>query len=175
MSDLPYRLNVGAALFNREGRVFIGRRADMPGTAGHVWQMPQGGIDPAEDPRAAVLRELEEETGIVSAEILAEHPDWLNYDLPPELIGRLFGGRYRGQSQRWFALRFLGTDADINLNAHTHPEFVAWRWADLAELPALCVPFKRATYEVIARDFAVHAQLKGWGNEAAPPVRPGII
>jgi putative (di)nucleoside polyphosphate hydrolase len=157
LSDLPYRLNVGAALFNGQGQVFIGRRADMPNSVGQVWQMPQGGIDAGEDPRVAVKRELREETGITRAEILAEHPDWLNYDLPEALVGRLFGGRYRGQSQRWFALRFLGTDADIDLNAHDHPEFVAWRWADLAELPSLCVTFKRATYEVIARDFAVYA------------------
>ncbi len=158
MSDppdrLPYRLNVGAALFNRDGLVFIGRRADMPDASAHIWQMPQGGIDDGEDPRAAVLRELEEETGTRNAEILAEHPDWLAYDLPAELVGRLFGGRYRGQRQRWFALRFLGTDADIRLDFHSDPEFVAWRWAALSEVPALCVPFKRATYEILARDFA---------------------
>jgi putative (di)nucleoside polyphosphate hydrolase len=154
---LPYRMNVGAALFNKDGRVFIGRRADAPGGAAHVWQMPQGGIDPSEDPRAAVFRELAEETGITQAEILAEHPEWLSYDLPPELVGRLFGGRYRGQRQRWFAMRFLGDDAQVRLDAHTHPEFVEWRWAELAELPSLCVPFKRATYEILARDFAKFA------------------
>jgi putative (di)nucleoside polyphosphate hydrolase len=154
LSDLPYRLNVGAALFNRDGLVFIGRRADVPDQATHVWQMPQGGIDEGEDPRQAVFRELEEETGTANAEILAEHPEWLSYDLPPNLIGTLFGGRYRGQRQRWFALRFLGEDADINLNTHTHPEFIEWRWAPLADLPSLCVPFKRPTYDVLARDFA---------------------
>ena len=157
MSDLPYRLNVGAALFNRDGRVFIGRRADMPDRGGHVWQMPQGGIDEGEDPRAAVARELVEETGIADAEIIGEHPDWLNYDLPADLVGRLFGGRYRGQRQRWFALRFLGVDADIRLDTHTHPEFVEWRWELLAAVPALCVPFKRTTYEILARDFAAFA------------------
>ena len=157
MSDLPYRPNVGAALFNRQGKVFIGRRADLPGVAAHVWQMPQGGIDDGEDPRVAVFRELAEETGIAQAEIIAEHPEWLTYDLPAELLGRLFGGRFRGQRQRWFALRFLGTDADIDLDTHTHPEFVAWRWADLSELPSLCVPFKRVTYETLARDFARYA------------------
>ncbi len=154
MSDLPYRLNVGAALFNKDGRVLIGRRADMATSAPHVWQMPQGGIDAGEDPRQAVLRELEEEVGTSNAEILAQHPEWLSYDLPPELVGKLFGGRFRGQRQLWFALRFLGEDYDIRLDAHTHPEFVAWRWADLGELPGLCVPFKRAIYERIARDFA---------------------
>ena len=154
MSELPYRLNVGAALFNRQGQVFIGRRADMPAGLAQVWQMPQGGIDAGEDPRAAVLRELEEETGTANAEILAEHGEWLNYDLPAELVGTLFGGRFRGQSQRWFALRFLGTDADIRLDGHHAPEFVEWRWSALADIPTLCVPFKRATYEVIATAFA---------------------
>ena len=155
---LPYRLNVGAALFNREGRVFIGRRADQPGAAAHVWQMPQGGIDEGEDARRAVFRELEEETGTRHAEILAEHADWLDYDLPPDLAGRLFGGRYRGQRQRWFALRFLGEDTDIRLDAHSHPEFVEWRWAALDDVPSLCVPFKRATYEILRRAFARFAE-----------------
>jgi putative (di)nucleoside polyphosphate hydrolase len=156
--DLPYRLNVGAALFNRQGQVFIGRRADMPDRSAQVWQMPQGGIDEGEDPRAAVLRELAEETGTDKAEIIGEHKAWLDYDLPPALVGRLFGGRYRGQRQRWFALRFLGEDSDFRLDAHSHPEFVAWRWAALAEVPDLCVPFKRATYEVIAAAFACYAE-----------------
>ena len=126
----------------------------MAAGASYVWQMPQGGIDEGEDPRAAVLRELEEEIGTAHAEILAEHGDWLSYDLPADLAGSLFGGRFRGQRQRWFALRFLGADTDIRLDAHDTPEFVAWRWASLAEVPALCVPFKRATYEIVARDFA---------------------
>ncbi len=163
MNDLPYRLNVGAALFNRQGQVFIGRRADVSVQAGadqaaQVWQMPQGGIDEGEDPRAAVLRELAEETGTSKAEIIGEHEAWLDYDLPPELVGRLFGGRYRGQRQRWFALRFLGEDDDFRLDAHHHPEFVAWRWAALAEVPALCVPFKRATYQAVAAAFARFAE-----------------
>ncbi len=157
-ADLPYRLNVGAALFNRQGRVFIGRRADIaPGVPGH-WQLPQGGVDAGEDLRAAVLRELEEETGIRNAEIVAEHPDWHVYDLPPHLIGQAFGGRYRGQRQRWFALRFLGEDREIRLDAHTHPEFCAWRWAALSELPDLAVSFKRPIYAQLARDFAAFAQ-----------------
>jgi putative (di)nucleoside polyphosphate hydrolase len=156
---LPYRLNVGAALFNAQGRIFIGRRADIaPGVPGH-WQLPQGGVDEGEDLRAAVLRELEEEIGTCNADILAEHPDWHVYDLPPHLIGQAFGGRYRGQRQRWFALRFLGTDGDIRLDAHTHPEFCAWRWAELAELPSLAVPFKRDIYTCLARDFAVFAKV----------------
>ena len=152
--DLPYRLNVGAALFNARGQVFVGRRADLPAGLDHVWQMPQGGIDEGEDPRTAVMRELAEETGTADAEIIGEHPDLLTYDLPPHLIGIAFGGRYRGQRQRWFALRFRGSDADIRLDAHRPAEFVAWRWAALEELPRLAVDFKRPIYETLARDFA---------------------
>jgi len=156
-SSLPYRLNVGAALFNAQGRIFIGRRADIaPGVPGH-WQLPQGGVDEGEDLRAAVLRELEEEIGTCNADILAEHPDWHVYDLPHHLIGQAFSGRYRGQRQRWFALRFRGEDSDIKLDAHTHPEFCAWRWADLAELPGLAVSFKRDIYTRLAQDFAEFA------------------
>lgn len=152
--SLPYRLNVGAVLFGPDGRVFVGRRAGFPG----AWQLPQGGIDKGEDPRIAVLRELEEEVGTGKAEILGEHPDWLTYDLPPELVGVAWGGKYRGQRQKWFALRFLGDDSDIDLEADAHPEFEDWRWVALAELPGLAVAFKREIYEVIARDFAIYAQ-----------------
>ena len=151
---LPYRRNVGAALFNRHGRVFVGRRADLPPDLAQSWQMPQGGIDEGEDPRAAVLRELAEEVGTANATILAEHTEWLEYDLPEHLVGVAFGGRYRGQRQLWFALRFLGEDSEIRLDAHHHPEFTAWRWADLADLPSLTVPFKRPIYARIATDFA---------------------
>ena len=154
MNDLPYRLNVGAALFNAQGCVFMGRRADQPNGAQSSWQLPQGGIDEGEDPAAAVLRELEEEIGTAQATILAEHPDWLTYDLPPDIARAAFAGRYRGQRQKWFALRFDGTDSDIALDRHTHPEFVAWRWVELAEIPALAVPFKRSIYERLAADFA---------------------
>ncbi|MBY0333934.1 MAG: RNA pyrophosphohydrolase [Acetobacteraceae bacterium] len=154
--DLPYRDNVGAVLFNRAGLVFVARRADLPNAEGVPggWQLPQGGMDPGEDPRVAVLRELEEEIGTARAEILAEHPDWHLYDLPAELIGKALGGRYRGQRQRWFALRFTGEDSDIRLDLDPHPEFDAWRWARLAELPELAVAFKRDIYTVLARDFA---------------------
>jgi putative (di)nucleoside polyphosphate hydrolase len=169
--DLPYRDNVGAVLFSPDGLDFVARRADLrrdpsgalraseggptnaEGAAGG-WQLPQGGMDPGEDPRSAVLRELEEEIGTAKAEILAEHPDWLTYDLPPQLLGRALGGKYRGQRQRWFALRFTGTDADIRLDLDPHPEFEAWRWARLEELPDLAVAFKRDIYRVLARDFA---------------------
>lgn len=156
---LPYRPNVGAALFNRDGRVFIARRADMPNAEGAAggWQLPQGGIDEGEDPAAAVLRELDEEIGTRAAVVVGEHPDWLTYDLPPELLGRTLGGRYRGQQQRWFALRFTGGDGDIRLDRDPHPEFDAWRWAALDELPGLAVGFKRPIYEVLARSFRIFA------------------
>ncbi|MBR0656856.1 RNA pyrophosphohydrolase [Plastoroseomonas arctica] len=156
MSDLPYRPNVGAVLFNAEGLILVARRADMPNAEGAPggWQLPQGGMDEGEDPRTAVLRELAEEIGTDRAEIIAEHPDWFTYDLPPELIGKALKGKYRGQRQKWFALRFMGVDADIRLDLDPHPEFDAWRWVPLAELPSLAVPFKRAIYEALARDFA---------------------
>jgi putative (di)nucleoside polyphosphate hydrolase len=154
--DLPYRDCVGAVLFNPVGLVLVARRADLPNAEGAAggWQLPQGGMDPGEDPQVAVFRELAEEIGTGHAEVLAEHPEWLSYDLPPELLGKAFGGRYRGQRQRWFALRFLGRDADIRLDLDPHPEFDAWRWARLAELPDLAVGFKRGIYTVLARDFA---------------------
>ena len=159
MSDLPYRLNVGAVLFNQAGQVLVARRADLPNAEGQAggWQLPQGGIDDGEDPSGAVLRELEEEIGTAKAEIIGEHPDWLTYDLPPHLVGVALRGRYRGQRQRWFALRFTGVDADIRLDLDPHPEFDAWRWAALAELPALAVAFKRPIYQVLAVSFAQFA------------------
>jgi putative (di)nucleoside polyphosphate hydrolase len=155
-ADLPYRPNVGAVLFNADGLVFVARRADFPNAEGPAggWQLPQGGIDDNEDPRGAVLRELAEEIGTDRAEIIGEHPDWLTYDLPPELLGVALKGKYRGQRQRWFALRFTGTDADIRLDADPHPEFDAWRWARLEELTAMAVPFKLAIYEVLVESFA---------------------
>jgi len=153
---LPYRPNVGAVLFDRRGKIFVARRADFPNAEGAPggWQLPQGGIDEDEDPRVAIFRELAEEIGTDRAEIIGEHPDWMFYDLPPDLLGVALGGKYRGQRQRWFALRFLGEDADIRLDADPHPEFDAWRWAELADLGALAVPFKRAIYEVLAVSFA---------------------
>ncbi len=155
---LPYRLNVGAVLFSGAGQVLVARRLDrIDKRAESGWQLPQGGIDEGEDPRIAVFRELLEEIGTDHAEILGEHPDWLQYDLPDHLIGRAFKGRFRGQRQRWFALRFLGADSEIRLDADPHPEFDAWRWTDLEALPALAVPFKRPIYEILARDFARYA------------------
>jgi putative (di)nucleoside polyphosphate hydrolase len=157
---LPYRPNVGAVLFNAEGLILVARRADMPNAEGAPggWQLPQGGVDEGEDLRMAVLRELEEEVGTAKANIIAEHPEWLNYDLPPELVGKALGGKYRGQTQKWFALRFTGTDADIRLDLDPHPEFDAWRWARLSELPAMAVAFKRQIYERLAVDFAEFAK-----------------
>jgi putative (di)nucleoside polyphosphate hydrolase len=151
---LPYRLNVGAVLFAPDGRVFVGKRKNFP----DAWQLPQGGIDTGEDPRAAVLRELAEETGTAKAEILGELPGWLEYDLPAELLGVAWGGKYRGQRQKWFALKFTGQDADICLDADDHPEFEDWKWVHLAELPELAVPFKRGIYDILARDFAIYTQ-----------------
>jgi len=156
VTDLPYRPNVGAVLFNPLGEVFVARRADLPNAeaAPGGWQLPQGGIDDAEDPRVAVLRELQEEIGTGAATIIGEHPNWLTYDLPPELLGKALGGRYRGQRQRWFALRFKGRDSDVRLDLDPHPEFDAWRWVPLAELPSLAVAFKRPIYDVLAQSFA---------------------
>jgi len=155
-AQLPYRPCVGVALFNRQGLVWIGRRVSKCKDDGSqkLWQMPQGGIDEGEQPRQAVLRELEEETGVNDVEILAEHPDWLTYDLPEKAL-KSFRGRYRGQRQKWFALRYLGDDAAFNINGHNgHAiEFEAWRWAPLEELPDLVVPFKRDVYETVAAAF----------------------
>jgi putative (di)nucleoside polyphosphate hydrolase len=145
---LPYRPGVGVMLLGPDGRVFVARRIDMPSEA---WQMPQGGIDPGEEPAAAAFRELEEEIGTRAAEILACTEDWLTYDLPDELIGKLWGGRYRGQRQKWFAMRFTGRDDDIDIDTDD-PEFLEWRWVEMEALPGLIVPFKRALYaELVGR------------------------
>jgi len=148
--ELPYRLGVGAVLFNADGQVLVAQRIDTPGDA---WQMPQGGIDEGEDPRETVFRELEEEIGTANAEILAQSDGWLTYDLPKALRKTVWKGRYRGQKQKWFALRFLGTDADIDLTAHKHPEFSAWKWAPLDTVPDLIVEFKRDLYQEIVTTF----------------------
>jgi putative (di)nucleoside polyphosphate hydrolase len=168
MSELPYRASVGAVLFNQNGLVFVARRVDRPSVERSVgyWQLPQGGIDAGEDPRAAVFRELEEETGIRQATVLSGHPDWLTYDLPPHLLGIAWCGRYRGQRQRWFAMRFEGDDRDIRLDLDPHPEFDAWQWVRLSELPSLAAPFKRAIYVVLADSFERFA--RGDGRSGAP-------
>jgi putative (di)nucleoside polyphosphate hydrolase len=147
---LPYRSCVGAMLIDAVGRVFVAKRIDSPGDA---WQMPQGGIDEGEDPAKAVMRELQEETGTDKAEIIAESDRWRAYDLPDELIGRLWGGKYRGQRQKWFALKFLGEDNDIDIEAHETPEFSDWKWVEIDEVVSLIVPFKRALYGDIVSEF----------------------
>lgn len=148
--DLPYRPCVGVMLLDRAGRVFVGQRID---TRAEAWQMPQGGIDEGEDPEAAAFRELAEEIGTDKAEVLAESRGWLDYDLPAELVPKVWKGRYRGQSQKWFAMRFLGQDSDIDLETR-HPEFSAWRWIEPRDLPRLIVPFKRRLYERVLAEFA---------------------
>lgn len=146
---LPYRPCVGIMLINPLGQVFVARRID---TLAEAWQMPQGGIDDGEDPRAASMRELEEETGTNKAEILAESKGWLTYDLPEHLVPQLWGGKYRGQRQKWFAMRFTGTDTDIDI-ATKHPEFSQWKWVAPAQVPELIVPFKRELYERLVEEF----------------------
>jgi putative (di)nucleoside polyphosphate hydrolase len=144
-----YRRNVGIMLLNADRRVFVAQRIDTPG----AWQMPQGGIDEGETPRQAALRELEEEIGTAKATIVAKSKDWLRYELPVDLRAKLWGGRYDGQLQKWFAAEFTGRDSDIDL-ATAHPEFDAWRWVAAAELPHLIVPFKRPIYEAVLKEFA---------------------
>ena len=154
-SDLPfYRPAVGIMLLNPAGLAFIGRRIDMPAGLA-AWQMPQGGIDPGETPRQAAFRELKEEVGTDKAEILAETRGWLHYDLPSDIASRMWGGRWRGQRQKWFLMRFTGEDADIN-PATEHPEFDAWEWVEPRRLPELIVPFKRPLYCDLLAEFREH-------------------
>jgi len=149
-------------VLNRDGLVFIGRRSSGPEhiDATHVWQMPQGGIDENEDPYAAALRELHEETNIRSVEKLGEIAEWLAYDIPRDIVGQAWGGKYRRQKQKWYALRFTSEDTEIDI-AHPagghEPEFIDWRWVALRELPELVVPFKRQTYERVVKEFGKYA------------------
>jgi putative (di)nucleoside polyphosphate hydrolase len=151
IETLPYRPNAGIVLVNRDGLVFAGQRLDNPGTA---WQMPQGGVDKGEDVRAAALRELTEETGVAPefVTIEAETDGWITYDLPPELLHRVWKGRYRGQKQKWFLMRFTGTDERINIE-QDHPEFSCWKWMTPETLINSIVPFKREVYETVFRQF----------------------
>jgi putative (di)nucleoside polyphosphate hydrolase len=151
-----YRPCVGIMLLNRDGLVWIGRRFDKQNDEGkgHWWQMPQGGIDKNEDPKQAALRELAEETAVTSAQVIAEAPRWYNYDLPAHLIGKSWGGKYRGQTQKWFAVRFDGDDSEINLAPPGHKqEFDSWRWARMDEIIDIIVPFKRPVYEKVIAAF----------------------
>ena len=154
---MPYRDCVGTAVFNKDGLVFIGRRKpeedpEDSSEQGAPWQMPQGGIDKGETPRQAALRELLEEVGTDKAEIIGEMDDWVTYDLPAHLVGVAFKGKYKGQRQKWFALRFTGQDDDIDLTSH-EPEFSAFQWVSLEALPDLIVPFKRDTYKTVIAAF----------------------
>jgi putative (di)nucleoside polyphosphate hydrolase len=154
---MPYRPCAGIVVLNAEGLIWLGRRIGELVQREHEyrWQMPQGGIDAHEEPRAAAVRELYEETGIRSVEIVGETRDWLLYDLPPESIGVALKGKYRGQRQKWFAMRFTGDDREIDLKPAGHePEFDSWRWAAAADVIESVVPFKRPTYEVVLAEFA---------------------
>jgi len=152
IATLPYRKCVGVMLVNQEGRVFVGQRIDTDAPA---WQMPQGGIDPGETPQEAGLRELREETGLSpqKVRIEAETRNWVRYDLPHDIVPRIWKGRFKGQQQKWFLVRFLGDDGDIDIDTD-HPEFSQWRWLDPSDLPARIVPFKRAVYEAVLTEFA---------------------
>ena len=152
MIDLPYRPGVGVMLINRNGHVFVGQRID---NVVEAWQMPQGGIDDGELPEAAAFRELEEETGIAPhlAAVVQQSRQPLDYDLPPDLVARLWNGRYRGQRQHWFLMRFTGDDRDVNI-ATAHPEFKAWQWLPHDRLIDVIVPFKRALYADVIAEFS---------------------
>jgi putative (di)nucleoside polyphosphate hydrolase len=156
--SLPYRPCAGMMVINRAGLVFIGRRTDGPEHVDdtHVWQMPQGGIDEDEDSYEAALRELYEETSIRSVQKLGEIAEWLTYDLPSGVAKKAWKGKYRGQKQKWYALRFTGKETEINIDdpgGGHEPEFVEWRWVEMRELPGLVIPFKRQTYERVVKEF----------------------
>lgn len=154
--DLPYRLNVGIMLINSNGLIWIGKRPTADEAPAESWQMPQGGVNHEEDLAAAALRELAEETGTDKAEIIAQSRDWHHYDLPEDKLGVALDGKYRGQRQQWFVMRFLGSDADFNIHSppggHA-PEFTAWRWALADEVVDLIVSFKRPVYQAVVNEF----------------------
>jgi putative (di)nucleoside polyphosphate hydrolase len=162
-----YRPCVGLAIFNRAGLVFLGRRERGPetGNTDFSWQLPQGGIDPGEEPRQAVMRELYEETNIRSASVIGEAEEWLRYDLPARLARQSWRGRYKGQRQRWFALRFDGDDSEIDVRnpagGQHKAEFTEWRWERLERIPELVIPFKRDVYEAVVKAFGQFAGQAG--------------
>ena len=149
---LPYRLNVGIMLINHDGLVLVGQRRDNHSDA---WQMPQGGIDDGENPKEAALRELHEETGIPanSVQVLEASENWISYDLPKDLISQLWGGRFRGQKQKWYLMRFLGSDTEVNIQTET-PEFSAWKWIPPDALVENIVPFKKSVYQKVLSEFS---------------------
>jgi putative (di)nucleoside polyphosphate hydrolase len=171
LHELPYRPCVGIMLLNRDGLVFLGRRHSDGGAErdgeGYAWQMPQGGIDAGESPREAAIRELHEETGVRSAELLAEAPEWYCYDLPAIVAGRAWRGRYRGQTQKWFAFRFTGPDEEIDIShpAGRRAEFDAWRWERMDRVPSLIIPFKRPVYEQVVAAFGHLAGERADGSD----------
>ena len=168
---LPYRRGVGIVLLNAAGKVFVAQRIDSPEPA---WQMPQGGIDKGETPRQAARRELGEEIGTANAKIIAESKDWLRYDLPGDLQRKVWKGKYRGQEQKWFLMRFTGADADIDI-ATAHPEFSAWKWLAFRQLPRVIVGFKRAVYKQVVAEFADLLKLSPSGSTRGPRAKSAGI
>ena len=150
--SLPYRSGVGVMLLNARNQVFVARRID---TVSEAWQMPQGGMDAGEDPLSAARRELREETSVTSAALLAESREWMTYDLPQDVIPRIWGGQYRGQKQKWFAMRFTGAESEIDI-ATPEPEFLEWKWIAPDDLPGVIVPFKRPLYAALVDEFCSH-------------------
>jgi len=149
MSDNDYRAGVGIILINSDKKVFVAKRLDM---ISENWQMPQGGIDDGETPQVAAMREMQEEIGTNNATIIAESKDWYYYDLPSELVAKVWKGRYKGQKQKWFVMDFQGSDADINIDT-AHPEFSEWKWIEPKDLPDIIVPFKRKLYQDLLEEF----------------------
>lgn len=157
---LDWRPGVGIVLLNKHGHVFVAERLDNPG----AWQMPQGGIDEGENPEKAVFREMEEEIGTRDAKILGMMEDWVYYDIPQRLAKKLWGGKYRGQKQKWIALEYKGKDGDIDLEAHSHPEFSQWKWVEIADLLDYVVPFKRDVYKRVMKEFTPLTKKLGKAN-----------